>query len=259
MANGGTNYRDGVVFCAQGSLREPSGLVYMEAKRPHKTTTLLNNYHSRTFNSPNDVVVHSDGSIWFTDPIYGYEQGFRPKPQLPQFVYRFDPATGDIRVVADGLGRPNGLCFSPDESTLYITDTDLIHGDGSKDPRRAATIYAYSVFWETTSLPSGPNSHRPATEQQNQHPYLSNKRVFAYADTGAPDGIKCDVFGNVYAGCGDGVNIWNAGGMLIGKIQIEGGVSNFCFGRMGEMWLFGEHRLWRAKLGDETRGALLGI
>ena len=90
-------------------------------------------------------------------------------------------------------------------------------------------------------------------------PYLSNRRVFAYADTGAPDGIKCDVFGNVYSGCGDGINIWNAGGMLIGKIQIEGGCANFCFGRNGEMWCFGEHKLWRVKLADETRGALLGV
>ncbi|KAL9100338.1 MAG: hypothetical protein Q9163_004274 [Psora crenata] len=241
MAKGGTNYRDGLILCAQGSLREPSGLIYMEAKRPHKTTTLLNNYHSRPFNSPTDVVVHSDGSIWFTDPIYGYEQGFRPKPQLPQQVYRFDPSTGDIRVVADGFGRPNGLCFSPDENTLYITDTDIIHGDGSIDNRRAATIYAYSVHWEHSA------------------PFLANRRVFAYADTGAPSGVRCDVFGNVYSGCGDGVNVWNGGGMLVGKIQIEGGCANFCFGGNGEMWCLGEHKLWRVQLGTETKGALLGI
>ncbi|KAL9017086.1 MAG: hypothetical protein Q9185_005546 [Variospora sp. 1 TL-2023] len=241
MANGGTNYRNGLILCAQGSLREPSGLIYMEAKRPHKTTTLLNNYHGRPFNSPNDVVVHSDGSVWFTDPIYGYEQGFRPKPQLPQHVYRFDLATGDIRVVADGFGRPNGIAFAPDEDTLYVTDTDLVHGDSSRAHDRAATIYAFSVFWT------------------GDQPFLTNRRVFAYADTGAPDGVKCDVHGNVYAGCGDGINIWNAGGMLVGKILIEGGCANFCFGRSGEMWCFGEHKLWRVKLGDGTRGALLGI
>ncbi|KAL8976283.1 MAG: hypothetical protein Q9205_007676, partial [Flavoplaca limonia] len=188
MANGGSNFRDGIVLCAQGSLREPSGLIYMEAKRPHKTITLVNNYHGRPFNSPNDVVTHSDGSVWFTDPIYGYEQGFRPKPQLPQHVYRFDPSTGDIRVVADGFGRPNGICFGPNEETCYITDTDVIHGDGTKVHSRAATVYAYSVYWS------------------DDQPYLTNRRVFAYADTGAPDGIKCDVYGNVYAGCGDGIN-----------------------------------------------------
>ncbi|KAL8746522.1 MAG: hypothetical protein Q9190_001468 [Brigantiaea leucoxantha] len=241
MANGGTNYRDGLILCAQGSLREPAGLIYMEAKRPHKTVTLLNNYHGRPFNSPNDVVVHSDGSVWFTDPVYGHEEGFRPKPQLPQHVYRFDPATGDIRVVADGFGRPNGISFAPGEDTVYITDTDYIHGDGTKDLKRAATIYAFSIFWE-----------------QDQ-PYLTNRRVFAYADTGVPDGIKCDVYGNVYAGCGDGINVWSRGGMLIGKILIEGGCANFCFGRGGEMWCFGENKLWRVKLGDETKGAILGI
>ena len=241
MANGGTNYRDGLVICAQGSLREPAALIYMEAKRPHKTTTLLNNYHSRPFNSPNDVVVHSDGSIWFTDPIYGFEQGFRPKPQLPQQVYRFDPETGDIRVVADGFGRPNGIAFSPNEDTVYITDTDVVRGNGSIDHRRAATIYAYSVFWE------------------HDCPFLTNRRVFAYADSGWPDGIKCDLYGNVYSGCGDGVNVWNNGGMLIGKILIEGGCANFCFGREGEMWCFGEHKLWRVQLAPDTKGAILGI
>ena len=245
MANGATNYRDGLVVCAQGSLNEPAALIYMEAKRPHKTTTLLNNYHSRPFNSPNDVVVHSDGSIWFTDPIYGYEQGFRPKPQLPQQVYRFAPSTGDIRVVADGFGRPNGIAFSPDEQTVYITDTDYIHGDGRTSPTRASTIYAFSVFF----IDSGTTSS----------PFLTNRRVFAYADTGAPDGIKCDVYGNVYAGCGDGVNVWNSGGILIGKILIEGGCANFCFGREGEMWCFGERNLWRVKMDGGTKGALLGV
>ncbi|MCJ1401835.1 hypothetical protein MMC11_005052 [Xylographa trunciseda] len=214
MANGGTNYRDGLILCAQGSLNEPAGLIYMEAKRPHRTCSLLNNYHSRPFNSPNDVVVHSDGSVWFTDPIYGFEQGFRPKPQLPQHVYRFVPATGDIRVVADGFGRPNGIAFSPDEQTLYITDTDAA-------------------------------------------PFLVNRRVFAHADSGVPDGVKCDVHGNVYAGCGDGVNVWNSGGTLIGKILIEGGVANFCFGRKGELWAFGEKKLWRVQLAEGTMGALL--
>ncbi|MCJ1386103.1 hypothetical protein MMC17_009228 [Xylographa soralifera] len=244
MANGGTNYRDGLILCAQGSLNEPAGLIYMEAKRPHRTCSLLNNYHSRPFNSPNDVVVHSDGSVWFTDPIYGFEQGFRPKPQLPQHVYRFVPATGDIRVVADGFGRPNGIAFAPDERTLYITDTDAVHASGAAwDPTRAATIYAFSLLYD------------PAT----QAPFLVNRRVFAHADAGVPDGIKCDVHGNVYAGCGDGINVWNSGGTLIGKILVEGGVANFCFGRKGELWAFGEKKLWRVQLAEGTMGALLKI
>ena len=112
----------------------------MSSKPPYKRYTILDNYHDRAFNSPNDVIVHSDGSLWFTDPIYGFEQGFKGTPQLPSQIYRFDPKTGDTRVVADGFGRPNGLCFSPDEKTLYVTDTDWIHGDGTTDDLRPSTM-----------------------------------------------------------------------------------------------------------------------
>lgn len=86
-----------------------------------------------------------------------------------------------------------------------------------------------------------------------------NRRVFAYADDGWPDGIKCDVHGNVYSGCGDGVQVWNAGGALIGKILVPGGVANFCFGKDGEMFLCAEQRLWRVQLAQTTKGALLAI
>jgi gluconolactonase len=140
LGNGGINYGAGVLFCAQGSIDAPGGLVYMDASPPFATYTLLDNFHGRQFNSLNDVVLHTDGSIWFTDPIYGFEQGFKPEPQLRSQVYRFDPASGDVRVVADGFGRPNGICFSPDEQTLYITDTDWIHGDGTTDEGRARTM-----------------------------------------------------------------------------------------------------------------------
>ncbi|MCJ1294349.1 hypothetical protein MMC34_005907 [Xylographa carneopallida] len=248
MAAGGTNYRDGLILCAQGSLREPAGLVYMEAKRPHRTCSLLNNYHARPFNSPRAAAVHSDGSVWFTDPADGFARGFRPKPQLPQHVYRFEPATGDVRAVADGFARPAGIAFAPDERTLYVSDTDAVRaGPGPAsaawDPTRAATIYAFSLLRD------------PAT----QAPFLANRRVFAHADAGVPDSVHCDVHGNVYAGCGDGVNVWNSGGTLIGKILIEGGVASFCFGKKGELWAFGEKKLWRVQLAEGTMGALLKI
>ena len=87
-------------------------------------------------------------------------------------------------------------------------------------------------------------------------PFLTNRRVFAFADTGAPDGIKCDMEGNVYAGCGDGINVWNPGGSLMGKILVDGGVANFCFGEPGEMWAFGEERLWRVGLAERVKGAV---
>jgi gluconolactonase len=140
MANGGINYHNELLLCDQGNRTNPSGLKIVQPKPPYETRTLLSSFRGRPFNSPNDVAVHKDGSIWFTDPIYGSEQGFRGAPQLPNQVYRFDPSTGDVRVVADGLGRPNGVTFSPDEQTLYITDTDAIHGDGTVDPTRASTM-----------------------------------------------------------------------------------------------------------------------
>jgi gluconolactonase len=138
MANGGVNYSNGILFCAQGTLTEPGGLVWMDSKPPYRCSSLLSSFHGREFNSVNDVVIHTDGSIWFTDPIYGFEQGIRPKPRLPSQVYRFDPATGSIRAMADGFQRPNGICFSPDEKLVYITDTDWIHGDGTTDDARVS-------------------------------------------------------------------------------------------------------------------------
>ncbi|KPM46117.1 hypothetical protein AK830_g406 [Neonectria ditissima] len=241
MANGGVNYKGGILFCAQGSLTTPGGLVWMDSKPPHQCSTLISSFHGREFNSVNDVVIHSDGSIWFTDPIYGYEQGIRPKPKLPSQVYRYDPDTESIRAMADGFGRPNGICFSPDEKIVYVTDTDWIHGDGTTDDSRPSHIYAFDVV--------------PYSGQ----PFLTNRRLFAMADTGIPDGIKCDLEGNVYSGCGDGVNIWSPGGVLLGKILVSGGVANFCFGANGEMFLLNEHKLWKARLAQKTKGALLRI
>ena len=93
--------------------------------------------------------------------------------------------------------------------------------------------------------------------QRSGADFLANRRLFAMADAGIPDGIKCDLVGNVYSGCGDGVNVWNAGGTLIGKILVPGGVANFCFGRSGEMFLLNETKFWVAKLSEAVKGALL--
>lgn len=90
-------------------------------------------------------------------------------------------------------------------------------------------------------------------------PFLVNRRLFAMPDTGFPDGIKCDLGGNVYSGCGDGVNVWSPGGSLIGKIKVGGMVANFCFGRGGELFLLTGKVVWRATLADTVRGALLRI
>ncbi|KAJ5646750.1 hypothetical protein N7490_003122 [Penicillium lividum] len=241
MGNGGVNYQDGVLFCSQGTLDRPSSLIYMEVEAPYKCTTILDSFYGRQFNSINDVVIHSDGSIWFTDPIYGFKQGFRPKPELPVQVYRYDPVTKAVRVVADGFGRPNGISFSPDEKVVYVTDTDAVQGDGDMELSRAATIYAFDVV------------------HYHGQPFLTNRRVFAMADNGIPDGIKCDLEGNVYSGCGDGIHVWSPGGVLLGKMLIPGGVANFCFEKPGKILALNETRLWRISVAPSRRGALLRI
>ena len=106
---------------------------------------------------------------------------------------------------------------------------------------RSATIYAFDITEISCSA------------------FLTNRRVFAFAAFGFPDGIKCDIYGNVYSGCGDGVEVWNPAGSLIGRILVPGGVASFCFGRDGEMFLCAEQRLWRLQLARTTKGTLLGI
>jgi gluconolactonase len=240
MWNGGVNYQNGLLYCAQGSKTTPGGLVYVpDPQPPYKSTTLISSFYGRQFNSVNDVVVHPhDGSIWFTDPTYGYHQGIRPEPSLPCQIYRFEPETKHIRAVADGFVRPNGLCFSPDLRILYVTDTGAIHGHKSVpiDKMGPSHIYAFDI------IPG---------------PFLANKRLFAFADGGWPDGIKCDMKGNVYSGCGDGVEVWNPAGTLIGKILVEGGVANFSFGQNGAIYMCNETRLWKAQIGEHVKGALL--
>jgi gluconolactonase len=140
MGNGGIKYMDGVLFCDQGTMERPSALRYMENRSPYKVTTVVDSFQGRPFNSLNDVIIHIDGSIWFTDPIYGYMQGYRPKPRLPSQVYRYDPSTKAIRALADGFGRPNGICFSPDQSVVYITDTAQVSGDGNFDEGNSASM-----------------------------------------------------------------------------------------------------------------------
>jgi gluconolactonase len=160
------------------------------------------------FNSPNDVVVKSDGTIWFTDPSYGWLQGFRPKPQLADAVRRYDPCTGEASVVASFFDKPNGLCFSPDESVLYVTDTGANHEPGSFEPSRPHHIKAFDVLHDGR---------------------LAGERIFADVEPGFPDGIKVDADGRVYASSFSGVQVFNPSGRLIGEIELPGAV-NFCFG-----------------------------
>ncbi|CAG8972348.1 hypothetical protein HYALB_00005016 [Hymenoscyphus albidus] len=225
LANGGCKYKEGIVLLDQGTLTTHGGLVYMNGTAPYGTSLLIDNFYGHPFNSPNDVVAASDGALWFTDPSYGSWQGIRGDPRLPPQVYRFMPGTNNIRVVADGLDQPNGIAFSPDEKTVYITDATG-NSTALTSPR---TIYAYDVV------------------KKAGQPSLINKRVFAMAEKGLPDGIKTDAEGNVYVGCGDGVSVWNAGGMMLGKIKVEGGSANLVLGE-GKVWLLNELQLWEASV-----------
>lgn len=256
MLNGGVNAglqnQETFFFCAQGS-RAPgslSGIISVTlsatTKGQARVEPIVSNFHGTPFNSVNDVIVHPiDSSIWFTDPSYGFHQGIRPEPQLPNQVYRFDIQSRSVRAIADGFSRPNGLCFSPDLRTLYVTDTGAIHGSSEVtiDAQGPSHIYAFDI-----------------DNRSQRSPLLVNRRLFAYAPGRYPDGIKCDTMGNVYAGCGDGVEVWNAGGDLIGIIKLPGGVANFCFGEEGTIFACNETRFWKIQLnGGVVKGALLGI
>ncbi|KAJ5093456.1 hypothetical protein N7456_009317 [Penicillium angulare] len=238
MPNGGVNHNGGILWTGQGTLNTTGGLWQMSAQSPNKAEFIVGGFYGRQFNSLNDVVVASDGSFWFTDPIYAWKQGVRPKPKLPEQVYRYDPATKAVRVVADGFGRPNGISISPDEKTVYISDTAETIGDGSTDLLKAATIYAFDL------------------STINGQPFLTNRRVFAFPSDGIPDGLKVDQHGNVYAGCGDGVNVWSSGGVLLGKILVKDGTSNFSFGKNGQMYILNENKIYRAQLNSTLKSTL---
>lgn len=230
--NGGASYlapgADGppqVLLCDQGNNSSASSLSVLDSATK-KFSPILNSYYGSEFNSINDVKQHySTRDIWFTDASYGYLQSFRPVPSGPNQVYRFEPKTGRVSVVADGFGQSNGIEFSPDFKTVYIADTGA-QKVATYDALSPATIFAFDVVKEK---------------------YLRNRRVFAYVHEGIPDGIHTDTKGNLYAGVGDGVSVWNPDGVLIGKFKVDGGAANFAF-VPGGIIIFNEYRLFLAKI-----------
>jgi len=172
-------------------------------------TVLADRYAGRRFNSPNDVVVKRDGSVWFTDPSYGIDSEYEGDASPPEIgsndVYRLDPASGDVARVATDFVQPNGLAFSPDESLLYVVDTGLTHvDDGPHHVRR------FAVSSNGQSLTGGD--------------------VFATCPKGLYDGLRVDVHGNVWLSAGDGVHCHASDGSLLGRILIPEAVANLCFG-----------------------------
>jgi gluconolactonase len=207
-ANGMASDRDGrLIVCEQGSRWEPARISRLD-RTSGERERVVDDWRGLQFNSPNDVVVASDGAIWFTDPSYGHLQGFRPPPVVGDFVYRHDPATGDTSVVADGFDKPNGIALSPDQHTLYVTDSGANQEPGSYYVTRPHHVKAFDVTGGTR---------------------LSGERLFAVVAPGFPDGLKVDRDGRVYASSFSGVQIFAPDGELLGEIRLPGAV-NFCFG-----------------------------
>jgi gluconolactonase len=228
LANGMTLGLDGrLVACEQGSRARDAAITAYE-RSTGQLDTLVDHYGGLPLNSPNDVVVRSDGSVWFTDPTYGHLQGFRPKPALGDLVYRLDPRTGDVAVVAYSFDKPNGLAFSPDETVLYVGDSGANHEPGSYDPARPHQIVAFDVV----------DGRR-----------LANERLFCITNPGFPDGVKVDADGRVYASSFSGVQVFDPEGNLIGEIRLPGAV-NFTFGGPDGNVLFitADDAVWAAHL-----------
>ncbi|KAK1921744.1 hypothetical protein DB88DRAFT_499063 [Papiliotrema laurentii] len=206
--NGATNYKGGLVFMGEGQGDNiTSAIYYLHPEPPYNTTVLLNNYFGRQFNSLNDVAVSPrTKELYFTDVTYGYLQDFRPTPGFPNQVYRFNEKTGLVSIAADGFNKPNGITFSPDGKYAYIADTGAGLGFYGNNQTYPTTIYRFDVEDDGT---------------------WSGRKTFAYVTPGLPDGIHCDDKGNVYAGCGDGIQVWNPSGKLIGKIFIGETSANF--------------------------------
>jgi gluconolactonase len=202
-SNGNTRDRQGrLVTCEHGTRRvtrtEPDGSI----------TVLADNYRDKRLNSPNDVVVKSDGSIWFTDPPYGilsaYEGGKSESELGACYVFRLDSADGSFGIVADDFVKPNGIAFSPDEKTLYVADTGASHD------------------------PGGPHHIRAFAVEGGAR--LGKSRVFAEINPGLADGFRLDTDGNLWTSAGDGVHCFSPAGELLGKIRVPEVVSNVTFG-----------------------------
>ena len=232
--NGNTRDRQGrLIGCRHGS-RDVVRTEY-----DGTLTVLARTWQGKRLNSPNDVVVSSDGAVWFTDPTYGILsnfEGFRTPPEQPaRNVYRLS-AEGDLSVVAGDFVQPNGLCFSPDETRLYIAESGSSHDDDVP-----AVIRVFDVTGNR----------------------LEDRGVFATIDDGLPDGLRCDMQGNLWSSARDGVHCFDPQGVLLGKILVPETVSNLCFGGADGQRLFitattGVYRTFVDVMGAEpwTRGRL---
>ncbi len=201
--NGNTVDRQGRLISCEHGTRQLT-----RTEHDGTITILIDRFEGKKLNSPNDVVVKSDGSIWFTDPAYGIDsdyEGFKADSELDgDYVYRLDPETGECKIVADDFVRPNGLAFSPDEKRLYIADTGGTHFESGEHHLRVFAVHDNGT--------------------------LSGGEVFSICSSGFYDGFRVDVTGRIWTSTTEGIHCFDPDGSLIGKIYIPERVSNMCFG-----------------------------
>jgi len=228
VANGMALDLEGCLLVCEQGTRSQHAAVTRTSGSSGAAETLVDDYAGLPLNSPNDVVQKSDGTVWFTDPTYGYLQGFRSEPQLRDRVYRLDPVTRSLSVVADSFDKPNGLAFSPDETVLYVGDSGANQEPGSFHRDRPHHIKAFDVT-------------------DGRH--LTAERLFCVISPGFPDGIKVDSDGRVYASAFSGVQVFSPDGEKIGEIELPGAV-NFTFGGSHRNVLFitADDAVWAATL-----------
>jgi gluconolactonase len=191
-ANGNTIDRQGRLVSAEHSARRIS-----VTETDGTIKTVIDRHDGKKFNSPNDVVIRSDGTVWFTDPPYGTPKD-QQKEQPGNYVFRFDPKANQTTVIIKDFDMPNGLAFSPDEKKLYVAD-------------------------------SGKPKHIRVFEVGTDHA-VGEGKVFCKIDKGGPDGIRCDAEGRIWSSAGDGVHVFAPDGSLIGKILVPEAPANLCFG-----------------------------
>lgn len=209
--NGHTRDVEGrLVSCSHGNRRVE------RTELDGSITVIADSFEGKKLNSPNDVVVKFDGTIWFSDPAYGietdYEGNKSDQEQDGCYVYCVDPKAGTIKAVITEMDRPNGLAFSIDETILYVADSAFSHG-----PDRPHHIRQFNV---------------------NADNSLSGGEVFAEINPGLPDGFRLDTNGNIWTSAGDGVHVYSPSGVLMGKIFTPKTVANVTFGGRKKNWLF---------------------